>query len=318
MVPQQALIETSVSGVVEGEKKVALILKRAESSFYFGYNSRSSSWFLTRGCWCVCFARLNPATCPIECYPEIKTKITRREPERIFDLMRIFESLTTYLKKIDWEQIKAKRYMWESGEGSDQRSLSWSIVLKPHLPIRTEYSLFPWWMNFIWLSAIYSAGCSTLCTGEWSIPSIQAECNWLCSDRLRFIRTAAVFARTPPFKRCIISVSDAVWQVSGRLERACKPRDFYLAVQCHPWTDSSNPTEQITLCCDSTTCHCHRTTCLESLRWCIHLGLYPDKTPRWASKPYRAGIAKKAGGILHPAGRPLCSLARLRDLAGTD
>lgn len=35
----------------------------------------------------------------------------------------------------------------------------------------------------------------------------------------------------------------------------------------------------------STTCHCHRTACLESLRWCIHLGLYPDKAPQWASKP---------------------------------
>lgn len=89
-------------------------------------------------------------------------------------------------KKIDREQIKAKRYMGESGEGSHQRSLLWSIVLKPQLPVRTKNSLFPWWMNFIWLSAIYSAGCSTLCKGEWSVPSIRAECNWLC--RLRVYR----------------------------------------------------------------------------------------------------------------------------------
>ena len=76
------------------------------------------------------------------------------------------------------------------------------------------------------------------------------------------------------------SVSDGGWQVSGRLElRVC--------VCC------SNPMEQITLCPDSTTCYCHRTTCSESLRWFIHLCLFTDKTPQWAWSPMGLALPGK-------------------------
>lgn len=115
---------------------------------------------------------------------------------------------------------------------------------------------------------------------------------------------------------CDSSVSDGVQQISERLVCGCKLRYAWDAVSCHSGAQLIPRSKW--LCCDSPTRYRPRTTCSESLRWFIHLCLFTDKTPRLGLKPYRAGIAREAGGILHPAGKLLCRPARHGDLASLD